>query len=129
LHYPADLDRPLKEAAADKILQYRADYINRPSNAISFMPAVASTSGRLHYEFVRLLFLQLIGKLTAFLQVQEFSLRKQTFSITVPWRSPHSSSQKLDAKAAALRINLHIDGAPIASRSHTHPSHSQTSRK
>jgi hypothetical protein len=31
------------------------------------------------------------------------------------------------AKAAALRIDLKIDGAPIASRSHTHP-HSQTSR-
>ena len=33
-------------------------------------------------------------------------------------------------KAAALRINLNIDGAPIASRSHAHPSesHSQTSR-
>ena len=38
LHYPADLDRPLNEAAADKILQYRADYNNRLSNAISFMP-------------------------------------------------------------------------------------------
>ncbi len=32
------------------------------------------------------------------------------------------------AKVEALRINLNIDGAPIASRSHTHPSHSQTSR-
>jgi hypothetical protein len=28
------------------------------------------------------------------------------------------------AKAADLRINLNIDGAPIASKSHTHPSHS-----
>ena len=28
------------------------------------------------------------------------------------------------AKAAALRINLNIDGAPITSRIHTHPSHS-----
>jgi len=32
------------------------------------------------------------------------------------------------AKATALRINLYIDGAPIGSRAHTHPSHSQTSR-
>ncbi len=32
------------------------------------------------------------------------------------------------AKAAALRIVLNIDGAPVASRSHTHPSHSQASR-
>ena len=54
LHYPNDLDGPLNEAAADKIRQYRADYNNRPFNAISFMPAIASTSGRLHSEFVRL---------------------------------------------------------------------------
>ena len=32
------------------------------------------------------------------------------------------------AKAATLRINLNLDGVPIASKSHTHPSHSQTSR-
>ncbi len=31
-------------------------------------------------------------------------------------------------KAVALWINLNIDGAPIASRSHTHPSHTQNSR-
>ena len=31
-------------------------------------------------------------------------------------------------KTAALRINLSIDGVPTDSRSHTHPSHSQTSR-
>jgi hypothetical protein len=32
------------------------------------------------------------------------------------------------AEATALRINLNIDGAPIASRAHTHPSRSQPSR-
>jgi hypothetical protein len=31
-------------------------------------------------------------------------------------------------KAAALRINLNLDGATITSKSHTHPSYSQTSR-
>jgi len=31
-------------------------------------------------------------------------------------------------KAAVLRITLNIDGAPITSKSHTHPSQSQTSR-
>jgi hypothetical protein len=60
LHYPNDVDRSLNEAATDKIRKYRADYIsnNNPPNAISFMPAIASTSGRLHSEYVRLLFLQ-----------------------------------------------------------------------
>jgi hypothetical protein len=37
LHYPNDLDGSLNEAFSDKIRQYRADYNNRPSNAISFM--------------------------------------------------------------------------------------------
>jgi hypothetical protein len=32
------------------------------------------------------------------------------------------------AKESALRITLNLDGAPIISKSHTHPSHSQTSR-
>jgi hypothetical protein len=58
LRYPNDIDRSLNEAAADKIRKYRADYNNNPPNAISFMPAIASTYGRLDSEFVRLLFLQ-----------------------------------------------------------------------
>jgi len=33
------------------------------------------------------------------------------------------------AKATGLRMTLNIDVAPIASKSHTHPSHSQTSRR
>jgi hypothetical protein len=55
LHYP--IDKSLNEAATDKIRKYRADYNNNPPNAISFMPAITSTSGRLHSEFIRLLFL------------------------------------------------------------------------
>ena len=45
LHYPNDVDRSLNEAAADKIRQHHADYDNNPPNVISFMPAIASTSG------------------------------------------------------------------------------------
>ena len=56
LHYPDDMDRTLIEADVEKNLQYRADYNHRPSHTISFIPAFASTSGRLHNEFVRLLF-------------------------------------------------------------------------
>jgi hypothetical protein len=39
-------------------LENITDYNNNPPNAISFMPAIASTSGDLHSEFVRLLFVQ-----------------------------------------------------------------------
>ena len=58
LHYPNDIDRSLNEAAADKIRKYRADYNNNPPSSVAFMPIIASTSGRLHSEFVCLLFLQ-----------------------------------------------------------------------
>ena len=58
LHYPNELDESLNEAVSDKIRQYHADYNNRPSNTISFMHAIASTSGRLQSELVRLVFLQ-----------------------------------------------------------------------
>ena len=77
LHYPNNIDRSLNETADDKIRKYRDDYSNNPPNTVSFMPAIASTYGRLHSEFVRLYSYRLIGKLTAFLQLQEFSLRKQ----------------------------------------------------
>ncbi len=53
----------VKTTQADKIREYRADYNNRPSNSISFMPAVvhvASTSGCLHCELVRILFFALL---------------------------------------------------------------------
>jgi hypothetical protein len=47
-----------QQLAKDKIRKYRADYNNNPPNAVAFMPAIAGTSGRLHSEFIRLLFLQ-----------------------------------------------------------------------
>jgi hypothetical protein len=58
LKYPNNLDQSLNDVAPDKIRKYRPDYNNRPPSVVSFMSAIASTSGRLHNEFVRLLFLQ-----------------------------------------------------------------------
>ncbi len=52
LHYPDDIDRSLNETSADKVRKYRTDYNNNPPNATSFMPAIVSTSGRLHSAFV-----------------------------------------------------------------------------
>ena len=57
LHYPNDIGKSLNESGADKIRKYRPDYNNTPPTSISLMPVVASTSGKLHSEFVRLLFL------------------------------------------------------------------------
>ena len=58
LCYPNDLDQSLNDTSADKIRKHRADYNNNPSSMVSFMTAIVSTSGRLHSEFIRLLFLQ-----------------------------------------------------------------------
>ncbi len=57
LKYLNNLDQSLNDAAADQIRKYRADYNNRTPSEVSFMPDIGSTSGRLHSEFVRLLFL------------------------------------------------------------------------
>ena len=97
------------------------------------MPAIASTSGRLHSEFVRLLFLQAHRETDRFFAasgVQSSHSTSDQFHFRRSAFTQHLKSKVglALAKAAALRINLNLDGSPIASKSHTHPSHSQTSR-
>ena len=113
LHYPNDIDRSLNEAAADKIRKYRADYNNNPPNAISFMPAIASTSARLHYEFVRLLFLQAHRETDRFFAASGVQLAQSTSGLFHFRRAAFSSQLKAKvgstlAKAAALRVNLNL---------------------
>jgi hypothetical protein len=134
LKYPNNLDQSLNDAAADKIRKYRADYNNRPPSVVSFIPAIASTSGRLHSEFVRLLFFQAHRETDRFFAASgvqlaqtnpggQFHFRRAAFVTQLKSKVALSLT-----KAAVLRINLNLDGAPIASKSHTHPSHSQTPR-
>jgi hypothetical protein len=133
LKYPNNLDQSLNDAAADKIRKYRVDYNNRSTSEVTFMTAIGSTSGRLHSEFVRLLFLQDHRETDRFFAASgvqlpqsdrgQFHFRRAAFS--------QQLKSKVDltlAKAAALRINLNLHGVSITSKSHTHPSHSQTSR-
>jgi hypothetical protein len=131
LHYPNDIDKSPQEAADDKIRKYRADYNHNPPTSVSFMPAVASTSGRLHSEFIRLLFLQAHRETDRFFAASGVQLAQSTSGLFHFRRAAFSSTLKANvgstlAKAAALRITLNLDGAPITSRTHTHPSHSQT---
>jgi hypothetical protein len=134
LKYPNNLDQSLNDAAAEKIRKYRADYNNRPTSVVSFMPAIASTSGRLHSEFVRLLFLQAHRETDSFFAASGVQSAQSTSGGFFHFRhAAFSSGLKSKVglaltKASALRIVLNLDGAPIASKSHTHPSHSQTSR-
>jgi hypothetical protein len=105
LRYPNNLDQSLNDAAADKIRKYRADY--------NFLQA--------HRETDR--FFAASGVQLAQTQRVMFHFRRAAFS-----QQLKSKVGLALAKAATLRINLNLDGAPIASKSHTHPSHSQTSR-
>ena len=125
--------RSLNEVTANKIRKYRADYNNRPPNAISFMPAIASTSGRLHSEFVRLLFLQAHRETDRFFAASGVQLAQSDRGYFHFRRAAFLDQLKsrvdlILTKVAALRITLNLDGAPITSTTHTHASHSQTSR-
>jgi hypothetical protein len=74
-----------------------------------------------------------IGKLTSFFEVSGvlsaqsdrgfFHYLPVVFSSMIKSRVGN-----IFTKDAVLRINLNIDGSTIESKSHTHPSHSQTSR-
>ena len=96
------------------------------------MPVIDSTSGRLHSEFVRILFLQAHRETDRFFAASGVQSAQSTsvfhFRRAAFLQQLKSKVGLALAKAAALRIVLNLDGAPIASKSHTHPSHSQTSR-
>jgi len=81
------------------------------------MPAVASTSGLLHCELVRILFLETHLE-TRFLTVSGVHLAQTNhdmfrFHYTVFYSQLKSKVDNILAKAAALRINLKIDGGVI----------------
>jgi hypothetical protein len=92
------------------------------------MPAIASTSGRSHSELVRLVFLQAHRETDHFFAASGVQLAQSDRGQFHYKRAAFSSQLKskvgsILAKAAALRITLNIDGAPIASKSHTHHTH------
>jgi hypothetical protein len=97
------------------------------------MIVIASTSRRLHSEFVRLLFLQTHRETDHFFAASGVQLaqtdRGQFHSRRAAFASQLKSRVDLAlAKSVVLRITLNLDGTTITSKSQTHPSHSQTSR-
>jgi hypothetical protein len=58
LRYPYNLDQSLNDSSPDKTHKYRSNYNNNPPRGVGFMTAIASTSGRLHSEFIQILFSQ-----------------------------------------------------------------------
>jgi hypothetical protein len=96
LHYPNDLDGPQMRLPLTKYANTALTVIIVP---ITLPPLCLLLLVRLGLYVAKLCafyFCRLIGKLTAFLQLQEFRLRNPTVvsSTTAAWRSPHSSSPK-----------------------------------
>ena len=83
LRYPNNLDRSRNETVTDKVRKYRTDYNNNPPNVISFMTDIDSTSGRLHNEFIKLLFLQVHRETDRF-----FFIFRSSASANRSWNLP-----------------------------------------
>jgi len=109
LSHPQDLDAPLRLAAQRKINSYRQQYADNQN--ISFLPAIVSTSTRMHGEFWRLLFLHAHRETEAhFTAAGMSSQRNQSdsfrFKRAAFYQYLKSKVGLAAAKAAALRINL-----------------------
>jgi hypothetical protein len=96
---------------------------------------MTGTNGRLHSDFIRLLFLQTHQETDLFFATSGVQSAQSNLGTTyfhflrvTVLNQIKSECGLLLVKAVALRVTLNLDGAPIASNSHTHPSHSQTSR-
>jgi hypothetical protein len=99
------------------------------------MSTIPGTNGRLHSDFIRLLFFQTHRETDRFFTVSGVQSAKSNlgttyfrFRRTVVLNQLKSKCGLLLVKASVLRVTLNLDGAPIESNSHTHPSHSETSR-
>jgi hypothetical protein len=116
LSHPQDLDAPLGLAAQRKANRYRQQYADNQN--ISSFPAIVSTSTRMHGDFLRLLFLQAHRETEAHFNATGVpSQRNQSdsfrFKRAAFYQSLESKVGLAAAKAAALRIDLNVEGCGI----------------
>ena len=77
LLHPGQPDKDLDQKAARKIAKYRELYRDH-RRQLDFLPAIASTSGRIHCELLRLLFLHAHGRRRASLRFLTMGTRNHT---------------------------------------------------
>jgi hypothetical protein len=116
LLHPQDLDGLMRVAAQRKTNAYRQTYAD--NQKISFLPAIMSTSNRMHGELLRLLFLQAHRETEAHFtaaglpsqrnQSESFRFKRAAF-----YQGLKSKVGLAAARAAALRINLNVQGCSI----------------
>ena len=126
LSHPQDLDAPLHIAAQRKIAAYQQQYADNQN--ISFLPAIVSTSTRMHGEFLRLLFLQAHRETEAHfiatgMSSQNINPEALRFKRAAFYNGLKSKVGLAAAKAAALRINLNVQGCGIVAPPMHAPSH------
>jgi hypothetical protein len=108
----------MRAAAQRKINAYRQQYADNQN--ISFLPAIVSTSCRMHGEFLRLLFpqahLETEAHFTAAgMSSQNYQSDSFCFKRAAFYQLLKSKIGLAASKAAALRINLNIEGCGIVS--------------
>jgi hypothetical protein len=116
LSHPQDLDAQLRIAVQRKIAAYQQQYTDNQN--ISFLPAIVSTSTRMHGEFLRLLFLQAhretevhftaVGMSSQNINTETLRFKRDAF-----YNGLKSKVGRAVAKAAALRVNLNVQGCSI----------------
>jgi hypothetical protein len=116
LTHPSDVDAPRQIAAQRKINSYRQQYADNQN--ISFLPAITSTSTRMHGKFWHLIFLQAhreteahftaTGMPSQLNQSDSFLFKRAAF-----FQSLKSKVGLATANVAALRINFNVEGCSI----------------
>jgi hypothetical protein len=114
----------MRVAAQRKTNAYRQTYADNQS--ISFLPAIMSTSNRMHGEFLRLLFLQAHRETEAHItasglpsqrnQSESYRYKRAAFYQglkTAFYQGLKSKVGLATVKVAALRINLNVQGCSI----------------
>jgi hypothetical protein len=112
LRNPDNPDHILESAAADKIRNYRDPY--QSNRQVAFLPACMSTSGRIHGEFLRLIFFLSNKQADDYFAALGYQAHKEEFCHRrgVFFHRNRCTIGMACAQAAALR------GAPTTARRH-----------
>ena len=105
------------QAAQRKVHKYRSAYAN--NHTISFIPAITSTSTRMHGEFLRLIFLQAHRETEDYFRFTGVSAQPNQdlfrYRRAAFYSGLKSKVGLIAAKTAALRVNMNTDGCLLAS--------------
>ncbi len=108
-----EFDGTLREVDKKKILHYRQLHFNRP-DPIAFLPVVVDTTGRLHDDFSRLLFLHARREASALANEIPEESDQFRFLHAVCYANIKGSVGLILAKASTMKISIPLD---LSSRS------------